>query len=126
MSSRRFVRRLDKLGVSRSLGDWSSMRQRYRLIRPVVSGLFLGLAMSLASAEPPAGTTRKAQAAPAAKPAKAGAELLLQMAYAAYESDNMALALEKLDAAEKLKESPAEGANLPGAILLRSGQFAKA
>ncbi len=81
--------------------------------------------MTLA-ADPPAGAIRKAQPVSPAKPAKAGGELLLQMAYGAYESGNMALALEKIDAAEKAQQSPAECANLRGAIYLRTGLYPKA
>ncbi len=101
------------------------MRQRYRLTLPVISGLFLSLAMTFA-ADPPAGSVRKAQPVAESKPAKAGTDLLLQMAYAAYESGNMGLAVEKLDAAEKAKQSLAECANLRGAIFLRGGPYPKA
>ena len=109
------------------------MRRRHRYIPFVWAGLFFGLATALPAESP--GTVAKPKTAPPAKKAaevvpastgKAGADLLLQMAYAAYEAGNNALAIEKLDAAEKLQSNGAEGANLRGAIFLRTGQFAKA
>lgn len=133
MSGRTSSAGLDKTGVPRSLGGWSSMPRRPRYILWLMAGLFAGLTTPL-PAEPTAaaaskGATRKAVPAGASAPVppgKAGADLQLQMSYAAYEAGNLSLALEKLDAADKLGPNNAESANLRGAILLRSGQFAKA
>ncbi|MBS0661142.1 MAG: tetratricopeptide repeat protein [Verrucomicrobia bacterium] len=59
-------------------------------------------------------------------PGKAGGEMLLQMAFASYESGNSALALEQLDQAEKLKPNVADAWNLRGAILLRQNDYNRA
>lgn len=132
MSGRTSSAGLDKTGVSRSLGGWSSMPRRPRYILWLMAGLFAGLTIPLPAEPPPAitkGATRKAVPASTTAPVppgKAGADLQLQMSYAAYEAGNLSLALEKLEAADKLRPNNAESANLRGAILLRSGQFAKA
>lgn len=139
MSGRTSSARLDKPDISRSLGGWSSMRRCHRFIFLFLAGLFAGLT-TLLPAEPPdagsRGQTRKAVSANATKkpgdaaapmpPGKTGADLMLQMAYAAYEAGNLSLALEKLDAADKQAANGAENANLRGAIFLRGDQFAKA
>lgn len=59
-------------------------------------------------------------------PGKAGAEALLQMAFASYGAGNNALALEQLDQAEKLKPNVADAWNLRGAILLRQNDYNRA
>ena len=116
------------------------MPRPHRFIFLFLAGLFAGLTAALPAesatdpavkdqtrkAVPVTATKKPADAAAPAQPAKAGSDLLLQMAYAAYESGNPALAFEKLDAAEKQGANGGECANLRGAIFLRSGNYAKA
>ncbi len=56
-------------------------------------------------------------------PGRAGAEGMVQQAFASYEQGNYPLALEQLDAAEKARPGIADASNLRGAILLKQGQF---
>ena len=111
------------------------MPRPHRSIFLFLTGLLTGLVALLPAETPDAGAKslpRKAvpangtKASPPVPPAKTGGDLLLQMAYASYDAGNPSLALEKLDALDKLRANGAESANLRGAVFLRGGQFLKA
>ncbi len=72
--------------------------------------------------------TRKAVRVPKGEtgpipPGKAGGEALLQIARASYEQGNFPLALEQLEASEKLRPNSADAWNLRGAVLLKQEKW---